>query len=370
MSPRHPRRGIGRFVRGHHRKAGLAPGTVVHTAEVAPEAAVRYHVLDYGEDRLEERELDAPEEAFPFRDTPTVSWLNVDGVHDVGSLLTLGEHYQLHPLVVEDIANPGQRPKVEDYGEYLYLVLRMLTYDEDRLEVVDEQVSLVLGSNHVISFQERPGDVFDPVRARLRTDGSQLRREGADYLAYRLMDSVVDHYFVVLEKLGDRLDDLEAELIEEPDRETLQEIYRMKRELLFVRKSVWPLREVLGGLQRGESELIGESTRTYLRDVYDHTIQAVDTTETFRDILAGMLDTYLSSLSNRMNEVMKLLTIIATIFIPLTFIAGVYGMNFDPGSSPLNMPELGWYWGYPATLLLMLLVAGVMVVYFRRRGWL
>jgi len=364
MSHIRRRRGLGRFLPTHSRKAGLAPGTVVHTAEEPPPDEVTMVVTDFDAERHQSRPVERIAEVVAVRERPTVTWLNVDGVHDVALLEEIGEAFGLHPLVVEDIAHPGQRPKVEDYRDYLYLVLRMLTYDEAAAEVRDEQVSLVVGEDYLLSFQERSGDVFEGVRARLRSPGAPVRGQGPDYLAYRLMDAVVDNYFVLLERLGYRLDDLEDALIEEPERSTLQEIYRMKRELLFFRKSVWPLREVIGALQRDTSPLIAEGTRTYLRDLFDHTIQAVDMAETYRDILAGMLDTYLSSLSNRMNEVMKVLTVVATIFIPLTFLTGVYGMNFE------HMPELAEPWAYPALWGVMVVLGGGMLAYFRHRDWI
>lgn len=345
------------------RKVGHPPGTVIYAGEERTDPA-RITLIDYDQDRLEERELSRVEEALPFRDSPTVTWLNVDGVHDVEMLHEIGDLFGLHPLVLEDIASTGQRPKMEDYEEYVYVVVKMLTYDEEARHVVDEQVSLVLGPHYVISLQERAGDVFDEVRTRLRSPDARGRRLGPDYLAYRLMDATVDHYFLVLERLGDRLAEVEDDLVESPGEEILHEIYRMKRELLFLRKSVWPLREVLAGVVREESGLITDATRAYFRDIYDHTIQVVDTTETFRDIVAGMLDTYLSSLSNRMNEVMKVLTIIATTFIPLTFVAGVYGMNFE------YMPELSLPWAYPAVWAVMIAVSVAMLLYFRRKDWL
>jgi magnesium transporter len=331
-----------------------------------PDREVEISLLDYDAAELERRTVESVEELAPCLEAETVSWVNVDGIHDEELLQGIGDLFGLHPLVLEDLASTGQRPKVEDYGEYVFLVLRMLTYGETadgQGEVVDEQVSLVLGPNYVLSFQERPGDVFDPLRHRLDNPMARGRSLGPDYLFYRLMDAVVDHYFVVLERMGDRLDALDAELVGNPDQETLHRINRAKQELLFLRKSVWPLREVISALLREESELVDDHTRTFLRDVYDHIIQAVDTSETFRDITAGMLDIYLSSLSNRMNEVMKVLTVIATIFIPLTFVAGIYGMNFE------HMPELSVPWAYPAVWGLMLAIAGGMLVYFKRQGW-
>jgi magnesium transporter len=267
---------------------------------------------------------------------------------------------------LEDILNTDHRPKVEDFGKYIYIVLKMLSYDNANNEVVSEQVSLVLGSNFVLSFQEdiTSGDVFNPIRERIRTDGSQIRTMGADYLAYSLMDIVIDNYFVVLETLGERIDDIEEELVTNPASQTLQGIHNLKKEMLYLRKSVWPLREVIYSLERSESQLVTKTTAVYLRDVYDHTIQVIDTIETFRDTVSGMLDIYLSSVSNRLNSVMKVLTVIATIFMPLTFLAGVYGMNFR------HMPELEWTWGYPVVLLVMFSVGISMLVYFRKKKWL
>jgi magnesium transporter len=251
---------------------------------------------------------------------------------------------------------------VEDCGEYVFVVLKMLS--SDRNKITSEQISIVLGPDFVVSFQEREGDVFNPIRERIRIGRGRIRKMGADYLAYALLDSVVDNYFIFLEKLGDKIEFLEEELVTNPTTETLQTIHDLKTEMVFLRKSVWPLREIISGLERGESALIQESTEIYLRDVYDHTIQVIDTVETFRDMVSGMLDIYLSSVSNRMNEVMKVLTIIATIFIPLTLIAGIYGMNFQ------YMPELGWRWGYPMVWLIMLVIGALMLVYFRRERWL
>jgi len=288
----------------------------------------------------------------------------VDGIHQVEVLELLGECFGLHPLVLEDILNTDQRPKMEDFSEYIFVVLKTFSYNDQSDEVEPEQISLILGPSLVLSFQERAGDVFDPIRERIRNGKGRIRRMGADYLAYALLDSIVDHYFIVLEQVGEDVEFLEEELVTNPTPETLQTIHNLKREMIFLRKSVWPLREVIGALERGESSLIKESTGIYLRDVYDHTIQVIDTIETFRDMISGMLDIYLSSVSNRMNEVMKVLTIIATIFIPLTLVAGIYGMNFQ------YMPELGWRWGYPIVWLVMLVIGAVMLVYFRRKKWL
>jgi len=352
-----------RVMQKRSQKAGLPPGTVVHVGEKRTERA-KITVLDYDEAHFHEAEVQTVGETLPFKNSPTVTWINVDGIHEVEILDQLGDSFGLHPLVVEDIANTDQRPKTEDFGDYIYVVLRMLQYEKGGEEVVTEQTSLILGERYVLSFQERPGDVFDPIRERIRSYKGRIRKMGADYLAYTLIDSIVDNYFVVLERLGEEIESLEEQLVTNPIPETLQTIHELKREMIFLRKSVWPLREVINALQRGESSLIQESTGIYLRDVYDHTIQVIDAVETLRDMISGMLDIYLSSISNRMNEVMKVLTIIATIFIPLTLIAGIYGMNFS------YMPELEWPWGYFTVWLVMLVVGGSMLVYFRRRRWL
>jgi magnesium transporter len=304
------------------------------------------------------------DECFPLKDQPIITWINIDGVHKLDNIEKVGKHLKIHPLVLEDIVHTGQRPKMEDFNDYLFVVLQMLQYNEKENETKTEQVSIILGANYVISFQEDEGDVFDLIRERIRTDRGRIRRMGADYLAYSLLDAIVDNYFMVLEKIGENIEDIEDELIKNPAQEVLHAIHSLKRELVFLRKSVWPLREVISRLERWDSHLIDKSMDIYLRDVYDHTIQVIDALETFRDMLSGMLDIYLSSVSNRMNEVMKVLTIIATIFIPLTLITGIYGMNFK------YMPELDWSWGYPMVYIAMLIVSGVMLVYFRRKRWL
>jgi len=325
---------------------------------------VKLSVISYDQVNLQEKEINKVEEVFSFRKKPSVTWLNINGVHQIETLEQVGKHFGLHPLVLEDIANAGQRPKMEDFDDYIFVVLRMLRFDEKENETKTEQISLLLGPDFVISFQEKEGDVFDSIRERIRNNKGRIRKMGADYLAYALMDAVVDNYFMILEKLGETIEEIEEKLVTNPTSETLHTLHDLKREMVFLRKSVWPLREVINRLERSESPLINKSTYVYLRDVYDHTIQVIDAVETFRDMLSGMLDIYLSSISNRMNEVMKVLTIIATIFIPLTFIAGIYGMNFR------YMPELEQAWSYPAILILMVIITIVMLVYFRRKKWI
>ncbi|MEW6442934.1 MAG: magnesium/cobalt transporter CorA [bacterium] len=345
------------------RKAGLPPGTLVHIGERRAETA-KLTLFDFDPEQYQEKQIQTVGEALPFRDRPTVTWINVDGLHEVEVLKELGERFGLHPLVMEDILNTENRPKAEDYGEYVFLIVSELSYDAEAQQTHKEQISIVFGRHFVFSFQEKAGDVFEPIRERIRKCGGRVRAMGTDYLAYVLLDSIVDNYFTVLETLGEKIETLEEDLIRNPTEETAQTIHRLKREMIHLRRSVWPLREVISTLQRSESPLIQKETGLFLRDIYDHTIQVIDTVETFRDMLSGMLDIYLTGVSNRMNEVMKVLTIIATIFIPLTFIAGVYGMNFR------SMPELEWRWGYPLVWLAMLSVGGLMLYYFRKRKWL
>ncbi|MEW5706790.1 MAG: magnesium/cobalt transporter CorA [Actinomycetota bacterium] len=347
-------------------KAGLPPGTIVHIGEQRT-AEVKITVVDYDETHFQEKELRVVEECFPYKETPTVTWINVEGIHDIEVLEKIGSCFGLHPLVMEDISNTDQRPKTEDYDNYIYVVLKMLYYNcknsHDR--VVPEQISLILGKNFVLSFQEGiKGDVFDSVRERIRNDKGRIRKMGPDYLAYTLIDAVVDSYFLILERLGERIEELEEILVTNPATESLRDIHILKRDMIVLRRSIWPLREVVGSLERGESALIKEVTTIYLRDVYDHAIQVIDSIETYRDTLSGMLDIYLSSTSNRLNEVVKVLTIISTIFIPLTFIVGVYGMNFR------YMPELSHPLGYPMVWIFMIGILAGMILYFKKKKWI
>ena len=352
------------MIKKRSQKAGLPPGTLIHIGEQRAEAA-KITVIDYDDISFQEKELKTVEECFPYKDKPTMTWINIDGLHQKDVLEKLSGHFGFHPLVMEDIMNTDQRPKMEDYADYLYIVLKMLYYNDKENKITTEQVSLIVAPHIVISFQEGlEGDVFSPLRERLRNDKGKVRKMGSDYLAYSMIDAVVDSYFMILEKLGERIETLEEELISDPGTETLHEIHYIKREMIFLRKAVWPLREVIGMMMRGESPLIHDSMKIYLRDVYDHTIQVIDTIETLRDMVAGMLDIYLSSVSNRLNAVMKVLTIIATIFIPLTFIVGVYGMNFK------YMPELEWRFGYPLIWLVMIAISISMLLLFRRKKWL
>lgn len=354
------RRGITKI----SRKAGLPPGTLIHIGEHKTEK-VRITIIEYNGENFQEREIADISEYRPSKDTSSVTWINVDGLHQVEIIEKIGEIFHLHPLILEDIVNTEQFPKMEDHGDYLFIVLKML-YNDDKMNGINvEQVSLCLGPNFVLSFQEEKGrDVFNPVRERIRSGKGRIRKLGSDYLAYSLIDAIVDNYFVILERIGEKIEIIEEQVVKDPAQTVLHEIHRLKREMIFLRKSVWPLREVINSMDRGETCLIHESMHFYLRDLYDHTIRVIETIETFRDIISGMLDIYLSSISNRINAVMKVLTIIATIFMPLTFIAGLYGMNFR------YMPELEWRYGYFVVLLFMAAIGVSMLVYFRVKKWI
>jgi magnesium transporter len=345
------------------KKTGLPPETLVYTGDKIHEA-IKIHVIDYDESNFQETELTTAEACLPYKNKPTVTWVNVDGVHNVPMLEKLGDCFGLHRLVMEDIMNTDQRPKMEDFDDYLYIVFKMLSIGKSE-EIVTEQTSIILGANFVLSFQEGvEGDVFNLIRDHLRNSKGRIRKMGADYLAYSLLDATVDNYFVVLEKIGEKIELLETELIENPTQKTVQKIYQLKRELIFLHNAVWPLREAVNALWKHESLLIRESTAPYLRDVYDHVIHVLDSVDIYREMISGMLDMYLSSVSNRLNAVMKVLTIIATIFMPLTFIVGVYGMNFK------NMPELEWHYGYPLVWLVMIGITGFMLYFFKRKKWM
>ena len=355
-------RGTRQLVRKRSQKAGLPPGTLVHIGDKTGET-IRLHVLTYDESRCEERDVASPADIGPLSE-PAVTWIDIGGVHKLDVIEALGKQFRLHPLLLEDIVNTDQRPKLDDFPEHTFVVLKML-YPGDRPEEIRvEQVSLVLGTNYLLSFQENGDDVFKVIRERVRTGKGRVRQLGADYLLYSLVDAVVDHYFIALEVIGEKVEALQNRLITDPKPETLQEIHGLKRELLFLRRAVWPMREAMGALERTESPLMKPGTKVFVRDVYDHVIQIIDTIETLREMVTGMLDIYLSSVSIRLNNVMKVLTVITTIFMPLTFIVGIYGMNFE------HMPELHWMWGYPLILGLMTMIAGSMLLFFKKRKWL
>ena len=360
---------MSRFIKKLSKTVGLVPGSLVYVGD-EPKAKPKITIIDYKQDHFQEKEVKSVEDCFPFKDSPTVTWINIDGIHDTDVIKRIGDHFEIHHLILEDIVNTAQRPKFEEFDKFIFVVLKMLYYNKDENEIQAEQVSLILASNCVISFQEKEGDVFDALRERIRNGKGRIRKSGPDYLAYSLLDSIVDSYFLILEKLGEKIESMEDELIANPTPKNLQVIQHLKSDMIFLRKSVWPLREIISSLQRTESELINESTAIYTRDLYDHTIQVIDNIESLRDMVSGMLDIYMSSISNRMNEVMKTLTIIATIFIPITFVAGIYGMNFNSEASFFNMPELNWKFGYIFIWIIMGSMALSMLVYFKRKKWL
>jgi magnesium transporter len=346
------------------RRPAQAPGTVEFQGQRKTDQVV-ITVIDYLGEQFVETVVDDVTACLPHRDTDSTTWINIDGLHDAAVLQTIGEHFGIHPLVQEDIINTHQRPKMEDHENLLFIVADMLlVVPGPKLDIQSEQISLILGPNWVISFQEKPGDVFEGVRERLRKGKGRIRDWGADYLAYALLDAVVDHYFLILEQAGELIEVLEQSLLLEPEPKHLQRIHFYKREMIIMRRAIWPLREVLSGLSRAETPLIEDRTGPFLRDVYDHTIQVADALEIFRDMLSGLQDLYQSSISNKMNEVMKVLTVVSTVFVPLTFAAGVYGMNFK------HMPELPWKYSYPLFWVVILVVAGFMLSFFRRHKYL
>ena len=345
---------------------GTAPGTLAISEP--PKEPPRSRFTEYGLESLHETEVASPDELSEPKPA-AVGWLDVEG-HDVEYIGELGRRFSIHPLALEDVVNVGQRVKSEDFEDSIFVVVDHFFIDETTQALAKEQISLVIQSNALLSVRERRSELFEPVRARLRTGRPRIRGGGSGYLAYALIDTVVDHLFPILESVGDRILEVEDSLLESPTTEDLNTLHNLKRELLALRRSMWPLREMLNGLRQSDSDLISEETRLYLRDVLDHATMAIEIVETLREMVSSMMDLYLSSISNRMNEIMKVLTIIATIFIPLSFVAGLYGMNFDPSISPLNMPELGWYWGYPFALGIMAVMVLGLLMFFRRRGWL
>ncbi len=347
---------------------GDAPGTLTIDPEAPPPELI---LIDYTSQQATRQLLTRPRECLPYLDSPSVSWLDVRGLGAEEIFRELGQVFGLHPLTLEDVVNVPQRPKVEQYGDHLLLITRMVTPKASGHGFVTEQVSFIVGlRGYLVTVQEEgQHDTFHSVRERIRTGKGMIRNYGVDYLTYALLDTIVDGFFPVLELYGERLEELEDEVVLQPTRATLAEIHQLKRDLLSLRRLIWPLRDAMNSLIRDAGDFFGADVRVYLRDCYDHTVQVMDIVETYREVASSLMDVYLSAIGNKMNEIMKFLTVISTIFIPLTFIAGVYGMNFDPDKSPWNMPELGWYWGYPFALGLMLVIAIALVIFFKRRGW-
>ena len=344
-------------------KPASSPGTVKYIGRKR-ESPVKLSLIDYNEKEFTEKQIGSVKECLPFKESASVTWLNVTGVHNESIIHDIGEIFNIHPLVLEDIANTTQNPKVEEFEDYLFVIIKMAYYREDASEVIVEQVSLLIGKNYLVSLQENDKDILEGLRDRIRFSKGKVRKMGSDYLMYAIIDAVVDNYFTVLEKIGEDIEKTEEMLVTSASQEILMRIYTMKRELVYLRKSKWPMREVISTLQRAGHPLIKDGTVIYLRDVYDHVIQAIETVETFREMTTGMIELYLSTASNRMNEVMKVLTIFAAIFIPLTFLAGVYGMNFK------YMPEIDWKFAYPLWWVISVALVVGMLIYFKRKKWM
>jgi magnesium transporter len=344
-------------------KPATAPGTIRYFGK-KQEAQVELYLMDYNESEMVEKKIGSLKELVDYEGKPSITWVNITGVHNEGIIKELGEYVGVHPLVMEDMVNTTQSPKVEEFDDYLFVILKMASYDEEQQEVVMEQLSMILGVDYVILLQENKAEILDGLRERIRQSRGKFRKLGSDYLLYAIIDAIVDHYFNVLERLGEDIEKMEEDLVSSPDKNLLLNIYRLKKELAFLRKSIWPMREVAGNLYRMEHKLVQDGTKVFLRDVYDHTIQVVETVETFRDMASGMLDLYLSTTSNKMNAIMKVLTIFAAIFIPLTFLAGVYGMNFE------FMPELHYKLAYPIWWGVTIVLGVGLLIYFVRKKWL
>ncbi|MCE1247448.1 MAG: magnesium/cobalt transporter CorA [Firmicutes bacterium] len=346
------------------KKAGMPPGTLLNPSE-AEKPSTKVHIIEFDEYRFAENDADSINDCIVSSEKPGVTWINIDGSGNADLLETLGKSYGFHPLVMEDIMDTDQRPKIEWYQNYIFIVAKMLCWNSVDAEIYREQVGIIIGSNYVISFQEKAGiDVFDPLRERIRSSKGTIRKQGADYIAYALLDAIVDNYFTILESAGEKVEDVENILLSNPCQEALKTIYALKRELLVIRKSAWPLRAVITEMEKMETPYIRHSTKIFLRDVYDHLFQVIETSEIFRDMLSGMYDIYLSSISYKTNEIMKTLAIIGTIFMPLTFLVGLYGMNFK------HMPELDLPWAYPTLLIFMVVIAISMIGWFKVKKWI
>jgi len=349
---------------------GQAPGTILHTGTQKLEK-ILITIHDFSENNFKSIPITEIENSAPYLSNSSKTWIQVRGLHDIETLKNIWNYFKLHPLIQEDIVSISQRPKVEPYGDMIFIVMRMIAVNNNDLETFkSEQISFVLGSNFILSFQESDEPIFEPVLKRLEAPGTRLRKLAVDYLAYALIDNVVDHYFSALDQIGESIEKTEELVISDPKPSHLQNIHSMRRDLIYFRKSVWSLRDGINSLLRDETLLISMEVKVFLRDVYDHVVQVIDSIENQREMVYSLYDMYMSALSNRMNEVMKVLTIIATIFIPLTFIAGIYGMNFNPAAGPWNMPELTWPWGYPAAIMLMLIIALLMILFFKKKRWL
>jgi magnesium transporter len=342
---------------------GLPPGSLVHIGEQKVDT-VKLSIINYDKENLTQKDLKKVEESLPFRTSPGVTWLNITGLHDVQTLQKIGNHFGIHPLVTEDILNTGHQPKTEIYEDHIFIIAKMIKFNSEKNEVIREQVSIILGKNYVITFQEVEGDIFDPVRKRLMNSNGRLRDNGPDYLTYALLDVIVDNYYLIIQALDEIIEELDEKVLQATDKSLMSDIQKLKRETFLLRKTILPLRVAIDDLMKEESNLMGSFTLPYLSDLYDHANQVVDNIVIFREMVSGTMDVYLSTLSHIINDVMKILTIIATIFIPLTFLAGIYGMNFE------YMPELKWAFGYPLIWVIMIALGSVSLIFFRKKGWL
>ena len=350
-------------------KLGLSPGSYVFLGKQKQEK-VEINLMVYNEETYNFKFSDTIEDALSQSKSNNVTWMNIYGLHETEILKKIERHFNIHLLVIEDILNTNQRPKIEIYDDYIFIVTKMISFDDKTFTLETEQISLILHDNHIICFQEKRGDFFNPLRERIKNALGRIRKCKTDYLAYAILDMIVDNYFLVLEKLGDKIEELDEEITSGSEPELAKKINTLKRTLIFFRKNIWPLREVINSITRNEIPYFKDKTLPFLRDLYDHIIQVIDTTESYREIITGLLDMYMTGISNRMNEVMKVLTIIATIFIPLSFLAGVYGMNFDTSISPFNLPELHYKYGYLFFWSLVVLIGGGLLLFFKRKKWL
>lgn len=352
-----------KLIKKSKKEAGSAPGTLVLIGEKKTDKPI-ISSIDYSKTEIDKIEVLPQENLDQLRDSKNATWINIDGIHDLTLLKTLGDHFDIHPLTLEDVVNTGHRPKIEEFEKYVFIVLKMLRYSDEQQAINAEQISLVFGKNFLISFQETPSDVFNPVRRRLMQSKGRIRHQKCDYLAYALIDAIVDNYFHIIEKIGERIERLEEQLIEDLETDSAKDIHTLKREVIYLRKQVWPIRDALNRLTKGEFDLVQDENYIYWSDIHDHIVQLLDTIDSYRDILSGLLNLHMSTVSNRMNEVMKLLTIMASIFIPITFIAGVYGMNFK------NMPEIEWPWGYGFIWAVMIAIVLIMLILFKKKKWI
>ncbi|NTV23331.1 MAG: magnesium/cobalt transporter CorA [Nanoarchaeota archaeon] len=336
--------------------------TSPETAIAGRTGPVKITYFDYDAYHIEEKNIEHAEECFRFRDTNTVTWINIDGLQDKALIGKICNHFKIHQVIQDNIFNIDQRPDIEDCQSYIYLSFKMLYFREG--EITSKQISLILSKNFLISFQEEEGDVFGQIRDKIRNNLGKIRKNGNDFLAYLIIEAVVHNYFHVLEAIGEAIDEIEEEALSDPSPKTSRKISMLQKEMIYLRKAVWPLREVLIAFERSDNKLIRSATRIYLRDLYEHVVQAIETCEIYRETISSMLEVYVSSISNKMNDVMKTLTIFSAIFIPLTFIVGVYGMNFK------NVPELEWSFGYPLVWTVMLSLVIIMFVFFRKKKWI